>query len=298
MRLLANAGAPRPTGRRIGSRAATMTAMTEMRRERWERAADLPLTIAALVFVAAYAWPILNPDLPRGWATACRVSAWATWAAFALDYAARLALSVDRRRFIRSSPLDLAVVALPLLRPLRLLRLLTLLNVLNRNAGRSLHGRVGVYVAGATTLVLLVSSLAMLDAERDAHGANITSYGDALWWAATTVTTVGYGDRYPVTGIGRMIAVALMVCGIALIGVVTAAVATWLVQRVAEVEAAAQVATRRDIEALSAQVADLRVQLQGALGSRGQPPARPRRPAARRAGARAVAGRSSGSGRA
>lgn len=155
---------------------------------------------------------------------------------------------------MRSNLLDLVVVVLPLLRPLRLLRLLTLLNVLNRSAGRSLRGQVAVYVAGATTLVLLMSSLAMLDAERNADGANITRYGDALWWAATTVTTVGYGDRYPVTSAGRLIAVALMVCGIARLGVVTASLASWLVQRVAEVEAAGQAATRRDIDALTAEV--------------------------------------------
>lgn len=153
-----------------------------------------------------------------------------------------------------------------MLRPLRLLRLLTLLNVLNRGAGRSLRGRVAVYVMGATTLVLLMSSLAMLDAERDADAASITSYGDALWWAATTVTTVGYGDRYPVTGTGRLIAVALMLCGIALLGVVTASLASWLVQRVAEVEVAGQAATRRDIEALTAEVAALRTELNRTVG--------------------------------
>ena len=110
----------------------------------------------------------------------------------------------------------------------------------------------------------------MLDNERGAKGANITNQPDALWWAATTVTTAGYGDRYPATGTGRLMGAALMLCGIALLGVVTATLASWLVQQVAEVEEASQAATRRDVEALTAQVAALRADLAaGRVGARG-----------------------------
>jgi voltage-gated potassium channel len=77
-----------------------------------------------------------------------------------------------------------------------------------------------------------LGAVAVLDAEQNAPGANITSFGDALWWACTTVTTVGYGDRYPVTTEGRMIAVVLMVVGIGVVGAVTASVAAWMVSRV------------------------------------------------------------------
>jgi len=161
---------------------------------------------------------------------------WAAWALFVIDYAARLALSHERRAFVRGNVLDLAVIALPLLRPLRLLRLVKLLSVLNRHAGGSLRGRVAVYVAGATVLVLFVASLAVLDAERGAKSATITTFGDALWWAMTTVTTVGYGDRYPITAEGRFIAGGLMLAGIALLGIVTASLASWLVDKVREVE--------------------------------------------------------------
>ena len=76
-----------------------------------------------------------------------------------------------------------------------------------------------------------LGTLGILDAERDAPGANITSVGDAVWWSWATVTTVGYGDRYPVTLAGRGVAAVLMLCGIALLGLVTAALASWLVDR-------------------------------------------------------------------
>jgi len=237
----------------------TMT--DESRRQRWADGADWPLTITAVVFLAAYAAPILRPDLVSPWPTICQFVTWAAWALFALDYTARLALSRDRAGFVRGNVFDLAVVALPLLRPLRLLRLVTLLSVLNRYAGGSLRGRVAVYVAGATSLVLFVASLAILDAERGANGATITTFGDAAWWALTTVTTVGYGDRYPITAQGRFIAGGLMLAGIALLGIVTASLASWLIDKVREVEEHAQAATRADVASLTAEVRALRDEL-------------------------------------
>jgi voltage-gated potassium channel len=102
------------------------------------------------VFLVAYAAPILRPDLGSSWPAVGELVTWVAWALFAVDYFARLALSHDRVAFVRSNLFDLAVVALPLLRPLRLLRLVTLLSVLNRHAGGSMRGRVAVYVAGAT----------------------------------------------------------------------------------------------------------------------------------------------------
>ncbi|WP_205859494.1 potassium channel family protein [Phycicoccus flavus] len=230
----------------------------DARRERWERAGEWPLTVAALVFLLAYSWPILDPGLARTWVTVTDVLSWVAWAMFAVDYLVRLLLSTHRARFVRRNVLDLAVVLLPLLRPLRLLRLITLLGVLNRRAGGSLRGRVSVYVAGSALAVMFVASLAVLDAERGAEGANITSFGDALWWAATTVTTVGYGDTYPVTTQGRFVAAGLMLAGIALIGVVTATLASWLVDQVREIEDTSRTATEADVDGLRAEIAELR----------------------------------------
>lgn len=200
--------------------------------ERWERRSEIPLLLLAVAFLLAYAWPVVDPRIDSGLRTSLTVASWSVWAAFAVDFAVRLFLAEERWRYAVRHWYDAALIALPMLRPLRLLRLLALARILNRSATTSLVGRVSAYVGGAALMAVALGSLAVLDAEQDAPGANITRYGDALWWAATTVTTVGYGDFYPTTTQGRLIAVALMVIGIALVGAVTASVAAWMVGQV------------------------------------------------------------------
>lgn len=158
--------------------------------------------------------------------------------AFVVDVCLRLLWSEHRLRFLRRNWMDVLSLAVPMLRPLRALRVVVALNVLTRRGQPFARGRVVATVAGSVFLVALIAALAVLDAERGAAGGNIKTFADASWWAATTVTTVGYGDRYPVTAQGRVVAVALMVTGIALLGVITAAIASWFVEKVGEVQAA------------------------------------------------------------
>jgi voltage-gated potassium channel len=201
--------------------------------QRWERATDWPLMVAAVVFLAAYAVPVLDPNLPTWLLNLCQWLSWITWAVFVIDFIVRLALADERLRYLARHWYDLLVIVLPLLRPLRLLRLIPLLSVLNRRAQTRLRGRVAIYVAGGASLLAFCAALAVLDVERSDPNANITDFGDAICWAVTTMTTVGYGDRYPVTGVGRLVAFGLMVGGIALLGTVTATLASWLVETVA-----------------------------------------------------------------
>lgn len=227
---------------------------------------EWPLTVIALVFLVAYAIPISVPGAPAWLAETCELVVWAAWAVFAADYACRLVLAPGKWRFVKTNLLDLAVVALPLLRPLRLVRLLALLSILNRTGTRNLRGRVAIYTAGATVLAITIGALAVTDAERGEPGANITTLGDGFWWAFTSITTVGYGDRFPVTTTGRAVAVALMVAGIAVLGVVTATIASWLVQRVSEVTETEEAATRAQVEALTEEIAALRAALEVRVG--------------------------------
>jgi voltage-gated potassium channel len=230
----------------------------------WERRTEWPLTIAAVVFLGAYAWPILDPGLPDVLATTCATITWVVWALFAADYVARVSLADDRVSWVVRHPLELFVLVLPMFRPLRALRLVTLLRVLNRSAAGNLSGRVAIYVTAGSSLIAFIAALAALEAERDADGALITSFGDAMWWACTTMTTVGYGDTYPVTTTGRFIGVGLMIGGIALLGTVTATFASWLVNAVRD----EQEATEDELDDVQAQLRVVREQLDRLLEER------------------------------
>ncbi|MET9598873.1 potassium channel family protein [Streptomyces sp. NPDC006459] len=197
----------------------------------WERRSQTPLLLLAVAFAVAYAVPIVAPDASAGVHRACTHVEWLVWGAFAVDYLVRLVLSADRKHFVRTHWLDLAAVVLPLVQPLRLLRLVATLMLVGRRARMAPQIQLTTYVAGAVVGLLMFGSLAVLSVERDAPEGNIKNLGDAVWWSFTTMTTVGYGDHSPTTGLGRVLAVGLMLSGIALLGVVTANIAAWFISR-------------------------------------------------------------------
>ncbi|MFJ3924201.1 potassium channel family protein [Streptomyces sp. NPDC090022] len=201
------------------------------RQARWERRTQTPLLVLAVAFAAAYAVPIVVPDASPAVHRACTYAEWVVWGAFAADYLIRLGLAADRRHFVRTHWLDLAAVVLPLVQPLRLLRLVATLLLVGRRARMAPQVRLTTYVAGAVVGLMMFGSLAVLSVERDAPDGNIKNLGDAVWWSFTTMTTVGYGDHSPTTGLGRVLAVGLMLSGIALLGVVTANIAAWFIAR-------------------------------------------------------------------
>ncbi|MFT3715481.1 MAG: potassium channel family protein [Gordonia sp. (in: high G+C Gram-positive bacteria)] len=221
---------------------------------------------ASLAFLAAYAAPILWPGLSGTERRICSVVTAIVWAIFIAEYLVRLLRADDRRSYFTHHLFDLAILVIPMLRPLRLLRLITVLSVMNRAGTRSVRGRVVVYAVGGAMLLLIVSSLAVTEAERGHPGANINGVGDGLWWSITTMTTVGYGDRVPETVTGRLIAAVLMISGIALLGVVTAFVASWLMDAIAETEAveeqtySAVLRLTDEVARLREEVADLRAE--------------------------------------
>ncbi|MFH9293652.1 potassium channel family protein [Streptomyces sp. NPDC017520] len=236
--------------------------------DQWEQRTRTPLLALAVVFAVAYAVPVLAPDAP-GWThTACRAAEWAVWAAFAGDYVTRLLLAPRRWAFVRSHPLDLLAVVLPLVQPLRLLRLVSTLLLVGRRARHAPQITMTVYVAGAVVGLMMFGSLAVLQVERDAPSGNIRTIGDAVWWSFTTMTTVGYGDLAPATGLGRLLAVGLMLSGIALLGVVTANIAAWFISRFERDNAEGRKQTAL-LEALTAEVTALRAEVAGLAGASG-----------------------------
>lgn len=229
----------------------------DTRQRRWNRLSEWPLLVASFAFLAAYSWQVIGNLKGSADAIADAVIN-ATWLVFAVDYAVNLWLAPSRWNWFRRHLLDLLVVALPLLRPLRAIRLVTVVQQFQRHAGPVIRGRVIIYTATTTLLLVYVAALAVLDAERDE--GSITNLGDALWWAFVTITTVGYGDLAPTTVTGRLVAGGLMLGGITLIGVVTATLASWIVERVSE-EQAESSASKADILELQAELRALRDRL-------------------------------------
>lgn len=146
----------------------------------------------------------------------------------------------------------------------------TVFIVLDRSTASNLRGRIGVYVGAGSAMLALVASLAIYGAGPGVADSPINSFGDALWRSATTMTTVGFGDTYPVTSSGRWVAVGLMISGIVLLGTVTATLASWLMDAVAEESAEADDAQAATNAALHAKLDELRgeiVELRDLVGS-------------------------------
>lgn len=214
---------------------------------------EWPLTVLALVFLLAYSWEVLA----RTHVSLCETTINVIWIVFIIDYVVSISLAHDRKTWFKNNLLLLVSIMLPIFRPLRLLRLVAVLNVLNRTSGMAVRGRITFYVCSSMILLIYVGSLAELDVERNAPGATITDFGKAIWWAFVTTTTVGYGDMSPVTWQGKCIAVGLMIAGIALISVITATLASWIVDRVSDEADKRANETESETTRLSSNVAEL-----------------------------------------
>jgi voltage-gated potassium channel len=200
--------------------------------ERFSSAVELPLTVVGLAWLPILIVPLVT-KLHGSVASTFDLIDYVVWALFLFEYVVKLVLAPDHWGYVKTHVLDLLVVAIPFFRPLRVLRLLRSVTVLARSTTRlkamvthrGLH-----YVLLIAALMVFAGAGLELSFEAQARGSNIHSYGDALWWAIVTVTTVGYGDRYPVTAGGRGVAVVLMLVGIAVIGLVTASVASFFIE--------------------------------------------------------------------
>ncbi|MES1169480.1 MAG: potassium channel family protein [Leifsonia sp.] len=202
-----------------------------MTADTWRRLSEWPLTAAAVVFLITYSIEVID-DVPDSRALVFDVIIWAVWALFVVDFVVSLILAERRVRWLGRNLHQVAILALPMLRPLRLIRLLSVVGIAHRLTGRRLRGRILAYGISSFVVVVYAGALAALDAEQNVRGASITNIGQALWWAVSTITGTGFGDVVPVTLVGKLVGVGLMIGGIAIVGLVAAAFASWMIEQV------------------------------------------------------------------
>jgi voltage-gated potassium channel len=132
-------------------------------------------------------------------------------------------------QFLKQNWLSLGAALFPVFRSLRVLRVLMVLRGISPYVARRSQ-KIGTVIVTSLPLVLYTSALAVFEAERSAPGSTILTFEDAFWWSLVTVTTVGYGDSFPVTSDGRGVAILLMFVGIGLFSTLTAILAAWVVE--------------------------------------------------------------------
>lgn len=188
------------------------------------------LTALAVLFLIAFSIPAFVADLTDQARSAIEIIQWVCWLAFAIDLIFGLANSRDKKDYLLKHPLEIASVLLPFLRPLRLMRVISFGSLALQKIAMGKQFAITVKVGLTAVFVSYIAAVQITISERSVEGSNIKTFGDGLWWAVTTVTTVGYGDRFPTTTEGRILAVMLMLVGISLVGVITASVASWFVR--------------------------------------------------------------------
>ena len=194
--------------------------------EWWAKNSPRFLQAMGLLFLGAYALPIIKPELAPATLLICRWVLIVVWFFFAVEYFVQLSLAKDKKKYFRSNLLDFAAVALPVLPLLRAVRALVAVTSSSRKTSSSLGRDVTTSVIVLALATWFIAGLAVTEAERGYTGANIEGVGDGWWWALTTMSTVGYGDQYPVSTAGRIVGVALMIMGVALLGTITAMLAS------------------------------------------------------------------------
>ena len=187
------------------------------------------LSALALVYLVTFSIQSIWPDPGASWYFWLQVFANLLWLLFAIDLLFRFIMSTTKRHFFRKNLLDTITVVIPQLRALRALRAFTSGGVLS-SKGLLSSGAIATATL-AVLLVVWVGGLMVLNAERNAPGAEITTLPIAIWWAFETITTVGYGDFVPITAAGRTFAVLVMFAGITVLGVVSATLAATLVKK-------------------------------------------------------------------
>lgn len=164
------------------------------------------------------------------------------WGIFLADFLLRFALAPNKQRFLKGNWLSAISLALPFLRPLRALRavravrslsLVRLLGGLNRGMRvlrRVTGGHQLAYLSGLTLVVVMAGAAGVWYFDRGVADSPISSFGDALWWSASMVTTIN-NEKFAVSAEARILAILLRIFAVSVFGFITATIATYLLGR-------------------------------------------------------------------
>jgi voltage-gated potassium channel len=194
-----------------------------------------PMMGVVLASLASLLIPLFA-QVPPTVATGLVVLDWLLWLIFVLEYGTRWYIAMDRWSFVKHNVIDLVVVALPMFPAVRALRIARLarIGVIGARVvdqSEAIVKRSNTkYAIGLAAGIVALAALMVWSVEHNNPQSSIHSLTDALWWAVTTVTTVGYGDKYPTSPEGKGIAITLMVVGIAVFGLVSATLASLFVE--------------------------------------------------------------------
>ncbi len=219
---------------------------------RIERITEAPLLILSFVMIPLLVGPFLWDLSPPEETVFLTVDSF-IWALFAVDLIIKTAVAPHRLAYIRRHWLEVLVVVVPFFRPLRIIRIFIFGSRAWLGFRRLVH--VDFLLVYGIGLVIIASTV--VASVEGGEQASIHSFADALWWAAVTITTVGYGDMVPVTVAGKAVATVLMIGGVAFFSGVTANLASFLV-RGSEVEKKALSQLSKEIESLRGELARLR----------------------------------------
>jgi voltage-gated potassium channel len=257
-----------------------------LERERGEILARLEDWLEWPMLALGLAWlALLVVELTRGLSPLLETLSTVIWVVFVADFALKLLLAPRKLDYLKSNWLTLVALALPALRVLRiaravrvlrfaraargvrLVRIVTSLNRGMRALGASLGRRGFGYVAALTLVVTLAGAAGMYAFENgQPDGGGLKSYGAALWWTAMLMTTIG-SEYWPQTAEGRLLCLLLSAYACAILGYLTATLATFFIGRDAE-DGEAELAGAQSVDELRREIAALREEIRRLAASR------------------------------
>lgn len=223
----------------------------------WEDRSSTPMFVASVLYLLAFAAPIMSTRIQEPYDGYLNIIQMILWGLFAADYCIRLYLAPRRLYFITHNLMNLAIVLLPAWRIVSFLAMIYM--TANRQYKRL--SELAVKLFGYTAIFIIMFALAIYSVESSEPGTMIRDLPTAYWWTFTTLATVGYGDVYPVTGIGRVIAVVVMLYGVGMVAVATGALASWIIEKIGGREEQEYPATKADVDDLRQEISELRALL-------------------------------------